>query len=220
MNVRTKGRRVLYSLFEQLYVQYGPQHWWPGDAAFEVMVGAILTQNTNWHNVVHALNNIKHAGYMDAHILYAHRRSIPRLIKPSGFYRLKSKRLVAFLDYFIKEYDGRIHAMKKKRTSVLREELTAISGIGPETADSILLYALERPVFVVDAYTRRIGSRHGLFEYDAPYDAIRNIFERSIPVRAAVYNEYHALLVRVGKEHCAKHEPRCDSCPVQHILPS
>jgi endonuclease-3 related protein len=217
---RTSDQKVLYPLFKRLYEHYGPQHWWPADTPFEVMVGAILTQNTNWHNVGQALDNIRRAGYMDAGLLYAHRRSIPRLIKPSGFYRLKSKRLVTFLDYFIREYDGRIEVMKRKRTDTLREELTAISGIGLETADSILLYALERPVFVIDAYTRRIGSRHGLYEYDAPYGSIQSVFERAIPRRSSVYNEYHALLVRVGKEHCAKHEPLCDFCPVCDILPS
>ncbi|MBN2619839.1 endonuclease III domain-containing protein [candidate division WOR-3 bacterium] len=220
MKSGTNDQKILHAIFNRLYEYYGPQHWWPADTAFEVMVGAILTQNTNWHNVVQALNNIRYAGYMDARFLYKHRRSIPRLIRPSGFYRLKSKRLVAFLDYFIKEYDGRIEAMKRKRTGTLRGELTAISGIGPETADSILLYALGRPVFVIDAYTRRIGSRHGLYGYDALYDTIQSIFERAIPRRPSLYNEYHALLVRVGKEHCAKHEPLCDSCPVQHILSS
>jgi endonuclease-3 related protein len=220
MKSRTNDRKMLRFLFTHLYEHYGPQHWWPADTPFEVMVGAILTQNTNWHNVVQALDNIRHAAYMDAGLLYAHRRSIPRLIKPSGFYRLKSKRLVTFLDYFIKKYDGRIEMMKRKRTGTLRGELTAISGIGLETADSMLLYALERPVFVIDAYTRRIGSRHGFYEYDAPYDSIRRVFERAIPRRPSVYNEYHALLVRVGKEHCAKHEPLCDSCPVRDILPS
>jgi endonuclease-3 related protein len=219
MRVRAHNNVPLL-LYKNLYRQYGPQHWWPGDSPFEIMVGAILTQNTNWQNVVRALDNINEKRWMDARILYAHRRSIARLVRPSGFYRLKSQRLIAFLDYFIGEYNGKIKAMKKKRTTTLRRELLSIPGIGFETADSILLYALGRPIFVVDAYTRRIGSRHGMFDYDTPYEDIRNFFEISLPKRASIYNELHALLVKVGKDLCKKNEPLCDSCPVQHMLPS
>lgn len=210
----------IFSLYKALYTLYGAQHWWPGDSPFEIMVGAILAQNTNWRNVEQAILNIKAARLMDVHALYKHRRRIAQLIKPSGFYRLKSKRLIAFLEMLLHKYAGRIEIMKSKKTMTLRRELTAISGIGNETADSMLLYALQKPVFVIDAYTRRIGSRHKLFDIDALYDEIRMLFEDSIPKQVTIYNEYHAMLVKVGKEHCRKHEPLCDTCPVQHIFTS
>jgi endonuclease-3 related protein len=182
------------------------------------MVGAILTQNTNWRNVGKAIENIKEKKLLDPHHLLKHRRMIQTLIKPSGFYRLKSKRLISFLEYFIKNYKGDVQCMQTKKTEMLRNELLNIPGIGYETADSILLYAQKRPIFVVDAYTRRIFSRHGVFDYDKPYDEIRTFFESNLPRSARLYNEYHALLVRVGKEFCRKHEPRCDACPLRTVF--
>ncbi len=206
----------MMQMYETLYEAYGPQHWWPGDTAFEVMIGAILTQNTNWRNVSRALENIKEKRLLEPKRLYKHRRMVPTLIKPSGFYRLKSRRLVAFLEYFIENYDGDINNMKGMRTAQLRKELLGIPGIGNETADSILLYAHKRPVFVVDAYTRRIFSRHGVFDYNLAYDEIRTLFESHLPRSAKLYNEYHALIVRCGKEFCKKHEPRCTDCPLHN----
>jgi endonuclease-3 related protein len=210
----------LFPLYKELYSLYGSQYWWPGDTPFEIMVGAILTQNTNWRNVERAIENLKEAAMMDPHALWQNRYRIAKLIKPSGFYRIKTRRLTAFIRSFIEEYDGHVDSMKRKRTNTLRQELTGIHGIGYETADSILLYALERPVFVVDAYTRRIGARHDLYESDVPYDVIRNLFENSLPKNVKIYNEYHALLVKIGKDFCRKNEPLCDACPVQRILPS
>jgi len=220
MRQSSPRKSCLFRLYKVLFTHYGPQHWWPGDSPFEIMIGAILTQNTNWSNVEKALANIKAANLMDAHTLYGNRHRIMKLIRPSGFYRLKSKRLIAFLKFFMDAYEGQTDPMKTRRISDLRQELTAISGIGLETADSIILYALGKPIFVVDTYTRRIGSRHGLYDHDAPYDTIRCLFEESIPEEAPLYNEYHALLVKVGKEYCRKHEPLCDSCPVQRNFPS
>ncbi len=178
------------------------------------MVGAILTQNTNWRNVSAAIEKVKRAGLMDPIGLRKHARRIPALIRSSGFYRSKARCLRAFLEYYVTRYDGRSEAFSGKRTSTIRKELLAIPGIGPETADSILLYALGRRVFVVDAYTRRIFSRHGLVEYDHPYDTLKRKIENGIPASVRLYNEYHALLVRTGKEYCKKNDPLCDTCPL------
>jgi endonuclease-3 related protein len=214
---RKKDSRLFLKIYKILYNSYGPQYWWPGDTHFEVMVGAILTQNTNWRNVCKAIDNIKKAGLLEPKKLLRHRRMLPRLIRPSGFYKVKSKRLIEFLNYYIKCYGGTIRKLKVQKTEVLREELLDIPGIGYETADSILLYALSRPVFVVDTYTRRIFSRHNIFDYDLPYDEIRLIFETNLPMDVKVYNEYHALLVKLGKDYCKKKEPLCCTCPIRDI---
>lgn len=217
-----KSRRLvskhLLKIYNIFYKSFGPQHWWPGDTPFEIMVGAILTQNTNWKNVGKAIDNIKKAGLLNPEKLLKHRRMIPKLIKPSGFYKLKSKRLIAFLKYFLDNYNGEASRMNIKKIGIMRNELLSISGIGYETADSILLYANSRPVFVIDTYTRRIFSRHHMFEYDQPYDEIRHIFESNLPRRVKLYNEYHALIVKLGKEYCKKNEPLCNTCPFPNIL--
>lgn len=207
----------ILKIYKILYKFFGPQHWWPGDTAFEVMIGAILAQNTNWRNASKAIDKIENAGLLKPHKLLNHRRMIPELIRSSGFYKLKSKRLVVFLAYFIEKYNGEIRKMKKKKILVLRDELLALSGIGFETADSILLYALSKPVFVVDAYTRRIFSRHGFFTHDLSYDDIRYVFESNLPRRVRLFNEYHALCVKLGKEYCKKNEPLCNTCPLRTI---
>ncbi len=205
-------------IYRRLFKAYGPQHWWPGDSPFEVMVGAILTQNTNWQNVEKAIKNIKDAGLLEPVALFKNRFRIPELIKPSGFYRLKTERLIAFLKYYIEKYQGKIENLKYKETEDLRSELLAISGIGSETADSILLYALNRPVFVVDAYTRRLLSRHKVICNNATYDEIQKFFHDNLPKDARLYNEYHALIVRLGKQLCKKNEPVCHSCPLYSIF--
>lgn len=204
-------------MYELLFASFGPQHWWPGDTPFEIMVGAILTQNTNWRNVSRAINNIKEKKLLEPKRLYKHRQMIPALIKPSGFYRLKSRRLTTFLEYFIEHYDADIKNMKRTPTARLRKELLGIAGIGQETADAILLYAVKRPVFIVDAYTRRIFSRHGLFDSNLGYEEIRSLFECHVPRRPKLFNEYHALIVRCAKEFCRKHDPRCSDCPLRTI---
>ncbi|UCG92370.1 MAG: hypothetical protein JSV97_01265 [candidate division WOR-3 bacterium] len=212
-----KTYNLIQRIYKLLYTTFGPQHWWPGDTPFEIMVGAILTQNTNWRNVITAMNNIKKAGLLDPKKLLKHRRSIPRLIRPSGFYRLKTKRLFAFLRYYVNNYNGNTKNVKSQTTEILRTELLAIPGIGHETADSILLYAFVRPVFVIDIYTRRIFSRHNIFDYGLSYDAARTIFENHLPKRVQLYNEYHALLVKLGKEYCKKNEPLCTTCPLRNL---
>lgn len=217
-NKQDRSERLLLDIYHCLFNTFGPQYWWPGDSPFEIMVGAILTQNTNWQNVEKAINNIKKAGLLNPKDLLKNKNRIPKLVKPSGFYKLKSKRLITFLRYFTDNYDGKITNFNGKDTHVIREELLAISGIGPETADSILLYALGRPVFVVDAYTRRTFSRHKLISNDADYDDIQKLFEDNLSKDTQLYNEYHALIVRLGKQFCKKNEPLCDICPVFSIF--
>ena len=184
------------------------------------MVGAILTQNTNWRNVSTAIANIRKARLLNPKKLLQNQRRIPRLIRPSGFYRTKSRYLRTFLHYYIETYDGRAKRMSVAKTHVLRKELLAIKGIGPETADSILLYALDKRVFVVDAYTRRIFSRHNIIKnIHGSYDGIQKAIQQSLPASTRLYNEFHALLVRAGKEYCKKHDPLCSACPLGTMLP-
>ncbi len=219
-NVTVQGslREKIHAVYHDLYRVFGPQNWWPGDSPFEIMVGAILTQNTRWENVHRALADIKQEGLMSPHDLLRHQRRIPRLIRRSGFYNVKSKRLTAFLTYFVESYNGDTALMQQKNRTVLRSELLGVEGIGRETADCILLYALSHPVFVIDAYTRRIFSRHGFFAYNAPYDELQQLFHDNLPRDAKIYNEYHALLVRLGKGYCKKNEPRCTVCPVRDTV--
>lgn len=215
---QSAGNKILIKIYEHLFDRFGPQHWWPGDSPFEVMVGAILTQNTNWQNVEKAICNIKNADLLHPHKLLANKEKIPELIRPSGFYKLKSRRLIAFLKYFVKRYGGNVKNFSRIKTDYLRNELLSITGIGPETADSILLYALNRPVFVVDTYTRRILMRHNLINQKTDYEEIQKFFEKNLPRDTKLYNEYHALIVRLGKEYCRKNEPLCDTCPIYNIL--
>lgn len=201
-----------------MFQAFGPQHWWPGDTPFEIMVGAILTQNTNWQNARRAIERIKDAGLMEPRQMLARHRRIPKLIRPAGFYRAKSRCLRAFLNYYVGTYGGRTAAVAARPTPALRHELLALPGIGPETADAMLLYALGRRVFVIDAYTRRIFGRHNMVEPDLPYDTLRRMVEQDLPRSLRLYNEYHALLVRTGKEYCKKDDPECDPCPLRPML--
>jgi len=215
---KSAGSGLFLKIYERLFDNFGPQHWWPGETPFEVMVGAILTQNTNWQNVEKAINNIKKAGLLDPKKLLVYKKRIPHLIRPSGFYQLKTKRLIEFLKYFVERYAGEIKNFADKDTESLRDELLSIKGIGPETADSILLYALNRPIFVVDAYTKRLLFRHKLIGDDADYYKIQKLFEENLPRDTRLYNEYHALIVRLGKEYCKKNEPLCDICPLYNLF--
>ncbi len=211
-------RSVLQSTFCILHSEFGPQHWWPGDTAFEMMVGAILTQNTNWGNVERALANLKSAGALNPRRL----AELPpdrlaELIRPSGCFRVKAKRLREFVLWLRRKRPGtEMEFFRRTPTDRLRRELLGVHGIGPETADSILLYALRRRKFVVDAYTRRFLARHGLIAPDAAYDDIQSFFERNLPPSRRLYNEYHALIVRLGKEFC-RAKPRCDRCPLEPL---
>ncbi len=203
-------------IYKKLSARFGPQRWWPADGVFEVMAGAILTQNTNWSNVEKAIKNLKEAKLLKAAKLYRlPLKKLAALIKPAGYYNIKAKRLKHFLEFFFKSYRGSIKKMSRENLAQLRENLLAVNGIGPETADSILLYALNKPVFVIDAYTKRILSRHRLIKTEASYDEAQNLFMRNLKPEVKLFNEYHALLVRLGKEFCLKNKPKCGICPLK-----
>lgn len=209
-----KGK--LNKIYKRLYRHFGPQHWWPAQTPFEVMVGAILTQNTSWLNVEKAIRNLKKEKVLSARKLFAlPDQTVCRLIRPAGYYNIKTKRLKSFLRFFLKKYKGAIKRMSPGCLRRLREELLAVNGIGPETADSILLYALHKPVFVIDAYTKRILLRHGLIKEKAEYRNMQELFMQNLKQDAQLFNEYHALLVRLGKEYCLKNKPRCEACPLK-----
>lgn len=203
-------------IYKKLYAYFGPQHWWPANSPFEVAVGAILTQNTSWQNVEKAIDNLKKHKLLDPHRLYrlSHKK-LASFILPAGYYNIKARRLKNFLNFLFRSYQGELKKMSLKDTQTLRQELMSVNGIGPETADSILLYALDRPVFVVDAYTKRILLRHRLIEKDAAYDRIQNFFMKNLKNDVRLFNEYHALLVKLGKEFCLKSNPRCELCPLK-----
>jgi len=207
--------RKLVLIYQKLHRFFGPQHWWPADNPLEVMVGAILTQNTTWSSVEKAIANLKKAKLLSASRLYRLPAArIAKLIRPSGYYNIKTKRLLAFLSFLFQTYQGDIRKMSGVATALLRRQLLEVNGIGEETADSILLYALGKPVFVVDAYTKRILGRHRLIRQDANYQEVQNFFMKNLQNKVKLFNEYHALLVRLGKEFCAKTKPRCQVCPL------
>ncbi|MFZ3123412.1 MAG: endonuclease III domain-containing protein [Thermodesulfovibrionales bacterium] len=211
-----KNKRLI-SIYKKLFKSFGPQNWWPGDTPFEVAVGAILTQNTNWGNVEKAINNLKKEKVLNAKAI--HDMPVNRLaslIRPAGYFNIKAKRLKAFIDFLVNDYHGSMKNMKKKEMHSLRKKLLSVNGIGPETADSILLYALDKPIFVIDAYTKRVLSRHNILGHDEPYDRFQELFHSSLKKDAKLFNEYHALFVRVGKTFC-KSKPRCEECPLRNI---
>lgn len=215
-------RALLLRLFEVMSGRFGPCNWWPAESPFEVAVGAVLTQNTAWRNVDAALDRLRAQNALSPEAMW--RMSLEDLeeaLRPSGFFRLKAQRLRQLLKYFktIPGWDatpgGRcLDFLRGRETDVLRRELLAVRGIGPETADCILLYALDRPSFVVDAYTRRIFSRHDLVDEDEPYETLRGFFMDALPLDLALFNEYHALIVRTGNLFCKKSNPRCAECPL------
>jgi endonuclease-3 related protein len=211
----------LRAAYERLYAAFGPQHWWPGDSPFEIMVGAVLVQNTAWRNVERAIRNLHDANLLDPHALYALPvEELAELIRPAGYYQVKARRLRNLLKFVVEEHDGKLDAMFSVDLAELRERLLSIHGIGPETADAILLYAGGLPTFVVDTYTHRILARHGWIDYESGYHEIKDLCESSLPADAAIYNEYHALLVRVGKEYCRRAAPKCETCPLAVMLPA
>jgi len=208
---------TLSEIYKLLYDAFGPQHWWPGETQFEIMAGAILTQNTSWTNVEKAIANLNRAGSLTPDALRRIEiKQLAELIRPAGYYNIKAKRLKNFVDWLFEHYSGELTNLQTISTDRLREELLAITGIGRETADSILLYALGRPVFVVDAYTARITVRHELIEPGADYEQLRELFESNLPRDVRLFNEYHALLVKAGKEFC-KTKARCSGCPLEKL---
>jgi endonuclease III related protein len=211
---------ILRYYYDALYSAYGPQHWWPGRTPFEKIVGAILTQNTSWSNVEPCIENLRRERLLTPRAIELVRVSrLAGLIRSSGYFRQKAKKLKAFVHFIRTEHQGSLAKMFRAPTVVLRQQLLGVYGIGPETADSILLYAAEHPVFVVDAYARRILERHGLAEPGHGYEAIRRLFETSLPADVALYNEFHALIVQTGKHYCRPRDPRCSECALKAWLP-
>jgi len=203
----------LKTVYNMLFRAYGPQHWWPGDTPFEIMVGAVLTQNTTWSNVEKAIANLKGAQVLSAEaIVAAHPKKLASWLKPSGYFNIKARRVKNFLSFLNKKYRGSLRELFRLKTPALREKLLGVNGIGPETADSIILYAAGRPVFVVDAYTKRLCGLCGV--KFAKYDQYRAFFESRLPRSARLYNEFHALIVRIAKEHC-RTKPDCRFCPLK-----
>jgi endonuclease-3 related protein len=213
LGIEDQNREVtLREIYGRLFAAYGPQHWWPADEPFEVIVGAILTQSTAWSNVEKAIAGLKAVAALSPSAL--HRmptEELARLIRPSGYYNAKARKLKAFVERLIADYDGDLGKLFNLDTGTLRRELLSIHGVGEETADSIILYAARRPIFVIDAYTRRILSRLGTAPPNQTYNAYQQLFTRNLPPDEALFNEYHALLVRHGKDVCRR-VPRCDDC--------
>jgi endonuclease III related protein len=211
---------TLGAYYDALFAAYGPQHWWPGRTPFEIIVGAILTQNTSWSNVEIAIRNLRREKLLTPRAIEAVSFArLARLIHSSGYFRQKAKKLKCFVRFLRFEYGGSLRKMFGTPTPMLREQLLRVRGIGPETADSILLYAGNHPVFVVDAYTRRLLERHQLASPKQSYQEISKLFERNVSRDAALYNEFHALIVRTGKEYCRTRNPRCNECPLHSFLP-
>jgi endonuclease III related protein len=207
------------AFYEAMMAAYGPQGWWPAESDFEMVVGAILTQNTSWTNVERAIANLKSERLLDPAALHAlPLERLAEVIKPAGYFNVKARRLRNFIDMLVADFGGDLARLFALRTAVLRETILAVSGIGPETADSIVLYGARKPVFVVDAYTARIFHRHGLIDTDATYEDIQSLAQGSLADDVKVFQEYHALLVAVGKRHCKKRAPECTECPLSPIL--
>jgi endonuclease-3 related protein len=206
----------LITVYNHLYKYYGPQHWWPADTPFEVMVGAVLTQNTAWTNVEKAISNLKAADALSPEaIVAAEHDTLAGWLRPSGYFNIKATRLKNTCQWYLQQ--GGFEPLSKLDDPDLRHAVLSVNGVGPETADDILLYAFQRPVFVIDAYTRRIFSRLGLVEHDSGYETLRHHFERGLAKeadRVKLFNEYHALIVMHAKEHC-RVKQQCRGCPLR-----
>jgi len=213
----SKTSQTLHEIYDKLFSHFGPQHWWPGETPFEVMVGAILTQNTNWGNVEKAIANLKKANVLNPEALERMTPSrLAGLIRPAGYFNVKARRLKNFIHFLTKEYGGKVEVMCAEELPVLREKLLAVKGIGPETADSILLYAAQKPIFVIDQYTYRVLTRHFLMEEEGDYARMQEFMMGAVKADVAHYNEYHAQIVMVGKHFC-KSKPQCEKCPLKGV---
>jgi len=209
-------REELLDIYRLLFNFFGPRNWWPGDSPFEIIIGAILTQNTSWKNVEKAISYIKDARKLSPQAMFSiEEKELEQLIKPSGFYKLKAKRIKSFMNFLFIRYHGDLNKMKMIDTPALRAQLLGINGIGEETADSILLYALNKPIFVVDAYTRRIFSRLGYIEENWDYSQIQNFFMKNLPLNTQLFNDYHAQIVKLGNTLCHRTNPYCENCPLK-----
>eukprot|EP00828_Plagiopyla_frontata_P013354 TRINITY_DN17891_c0_g1_i1.p2 TRINITY_DN17891_c0_g1~~TRINITY_DN17891_c0_g1_i1.p2 ORF type:complete len:231 (+),score=50.08 TRINITY_DN17891_c0_g1_i1:195-887(+) len=210
---------TILAMYEAMSGALGPSKWWPGDTPFEIAIGAILTQNTNWQNVEKAIENLKAARLLDARAMHGVAvTELAELIRPAGYFNIKARRIFNFLNFLRDEADYDMEALKTRSLDAIRPMILGVNGIGQETADSILLYALEYPTFVVDTYTARMMDRHGLSWEDIDYNDLQAIFMDALPQNVALYNEYHALIVRVGKDWCKKKAGLCATCPLQPFL--
>ena len=202
----------LNQIYQQLFECYGPQYWWPGDSTLEIMVGAVLTQNTAWSNVERAIDNLKSAGLLDPQaILLEGRDTLAALLRPAGYFNVKAKRLCALCEFLLENPE-----LDQLADRELRERFLRVHGIGPETADDILLYAFKRPVFVIDAYTRRLFGRLGLVDGKSAYETLRRNFEQALDADAGLFNEYHALIVHHAKLVC-RTRPDCENCCLRSL---
>lgn len=212
------ARRKLLATYNKLYRAFGPQDWWPADSPFEIMVGAVLTQNTAWINVERAIANLLDRGKLDAAAIVAARQDhLANWLRPAGYFNVKARRLKNFCQWYLDH--GGYERLAQLETAVLRGSLLSVNGVGHETADDILLYAFGRPVFVIDAYTRRLFSRLGLFTGDESYDDMRHACEKRLGSEVGLFNEYHALIVRHAKENC-RARPVCGTCVLNSSCPS
>jgi endonuclease-3 related protein len=216
---RARAEPPLEEYYNSLFTAFGPQHWWPAETQFEVIVGAILTQNTSWTNVERAITNLRKAGLLSPRAIErVPLRRLQGLIRSSGYYRQKARKLKAFCHFLRTDCHGSLASMFETPTILLREKLLSVFGIGPETADSILLYAGDHPVFVVDAYAKRMLMRHGWIGEKAKYEDVRWMFERHSPGNTRWFNEFHALIVHTAKKFCTTQEPLCHECPLGRYL--
>jgi endonuclease-3 related protein len=207
---------ILSEIFRLLFDRFGPQQWWPADSAYEVMVGAVLTQNTNWQNVERAILNLKQADILSFEkMVELPAGLLAEYIRPAGYYNIKAGRLQNLLNMVNDQYEGNLELLFDEETGELRQQLLSVKGIGPETADSIALYAAHKPVFVVDAYTHRILSRHNIIDEQSGYYDIQELFMDNLASDCTLFNEYHALLVKTAKEYCKKKNPLCEKCPLR-----
>lgn len=208
---------ILETLYARLYEAFGPQYWWPAETSLEMAIGAILTQNTSWTNVEKAIQNLKKHSLLSARALHAaDPEGLAQLLRSVGYFNIKTNRLKNFIGLLMNEYRGSMKVMGQEDLPVIRKKLLSVNGIGQETADAILLYALEKPVFVIDAYTKRILSRHDILNYDLPYEAFQQLFHAGIRNEVRLFNEYHALLVRLAKDFC-RTTPCCSGCPLEGL---
>ena len=211
----TVARSQMLAIYERLHSFLGPSGWWPGETPVEVIVGAILTQNTSWRNVEQALARLKEEGALSVERLTRiGEAQLAEWIRPAGYYRIKARRLKNFFRFLQEDYQGQIEGLVEQPLEKARAQLLGIRGVGPETADSILLYALGKPTFVVDTYTHRIFSRHQLVPEESDYEGLRSFFMEALPEEVTLFNEFHALIVRTGKTYCKKKAPLCGDCPL------
>lgn len=204
--------------FDRLYSHYGDQRWWPAETKFEILVGAVLTQNTNWSNVEKAIVNLRYADALDLEEMSAMDEVLlAEYIRPSGYYNIKAKRLKNLLMMIRQRYDGSLALLAEDDWQSARENLLSVKGVGPETADAILLYVCEKPVFVVDSYTYRVFVRHNMLDEETDYQAIQDTFMDNLDHDVPLFNEYHALIVQVAKDYCKKTKPLCSGCPLEGL---